>query len=444
MSEVPSPLSGRDRVVVVCGPDRLCAQLASRYPALEVVGAGSYLSGMAEAARAGVVAALVYLTPAARRAASLVRGYRQAMGSQGRLVLICEPLLEPVAREAAEAGADDYLIDPPTEAELDAVLGIPPESGAPSVAAGLTAEEVERFSALLRSPEGSLRAVLQRLADLVRESMRASSVTVTASGVAARSGEASAEPVLRERIVAGGQTAGQILVGPRPRIPYTETDHNKLRMLARLAEGALAVTHSVQHWQRLAYVDDLTGLYNRRYVEEFLPRLVERARRRRERITVLMFDIDHFKTYNDRFGHSAGDEILRATGQLFTQNCRRTDVVTRYGGDEFVVVFWDAEQPRVAGSEHPKSVMEVLERFRAALAEHTFDCLGPGGRGVLTISGGLAGFPWDAQTAEELLNKADQALLAAKRSGKNRIFLVGREAEGDVSGQPRSPGTGHA
>jgi diguanylate cyclase (GGDEF)-like protein len=157
-----------------------------------------------------------------------------------------------------------------------------------------------------------------------------------------------------------------------------------------------------------------------------LPDLLGQARRQRTPVTVLMFDMDDFKHFNDAYGHGAGDEILRETAQLFVRHTRKHDLVARYGGDEFVVVFWEADQPRVAGSKPPRDVLAVLGRFCKALERHEFCSLGPEAQGALTISGGLITFPWDAGSAEELIDKADEALLLAKRQGKNRIWLVGQ------------------
>ena len=128
-----------------------------------------------------------------------------------------------------------------------------------------------------------------------------------------------------------------------------------------------------------------------------------------------------------RFETFAGDEIIRVTGELFQRHCREQDIVTRYGGDEYAVVFWDPEGPRLAGSSHPGCAISVLERFTEALKTQRFPRLGPSGVGRLTISGGLATYPWDASTREDLVKRADEALLAAKRAGKNRIFLIGEQ-----------------
>ena len=221
----------------------------------------------------------------------------------------------------------------------------------------------------------------------------------------------------------------------------------------------------IRDLERLATEDDLTGLKNRRYIREFSRQIIERAAAQNGRVTLLVFDIDDFKHYNDVYGHCTGDEILRQAAALMRRCCRAHDVVARIGGDEFAVVFWDdpqlAENPkseirnpkipsggaadrRSASADHPKEALFIARRFvreleKAGLsslpdpARHFdgtgqagFGVLGPVGKGVLTISGGLASFPRDGRTSDELFLLADKALLDAKRSGKNRIYLVGK------------------
>jgi len=211
-----------------------------------------------------------------------------------------------------------------------------------------------------------------------------------------------------------------------------------------------SVETRIKHLEKLATEDDLTGLKNRRYIWEFSRQIIERARAENKRVTLLVFDIDDFKRYNDLYGHGAGDEILKQAGALMRRCCRSHDVIGRIGGDEFAVVFWDdpsirpgqrsdssierteKSERRSATADHPNEVVSIARRFvrelenaPASLGDISGGGLGPEGKGVLAISGGLASFPRDGSTAQELFQQADRALLEAKRSGKNRIYLVG-------------------
>ena len=194
----------------------------------------------------------------------------------------------------------------------------------------------------------------------------------------------------------------------------------------------------IRHLEILATQDDLTGLKNRRYLNQFLIQVLALARQYRFPVTLLLFDIDNFKQYNDQFGHSVGDKVLMQAGEMIRHCCRAHDVVARIGGDEFAVVFWDLPEKKTASSvppqgterrqqqaKPPREPIFMAERFRKEIAAARFAFLGPQGRGRLTISGGLASFPEDGKTAEELLNRADQALFEAKRQGKNKIVIIG-------------------
>jgi len=193
--------------------------------------------------------------------------------------------------------------------------------------------------------------------------------------------------------------------------------------------------------EELAITDDLTGLKNRRYMWEFSRQIIERAGREDRQATLLIFDIDNFKHYNDVYGHLAGDEVLKQAAVLMRRCCRQHDAVGRIGGDEFAVVFWDdprrksvdlQAERRSTTADHPKEAIFIAERFRKELQNAELHLLGPEGKGVLTISGGLASFPRDGSTIEALFKQADKALLEAKRSGKNRIYLVGK-ADSDIA-----------
>ena len=198
--------------------------------------------------------------------------------------------------------------------------------------------------------------------------------------------------------------------------------------------------HRIEILEKLVMEDELTGVRNRRFVREFLRQITARASQESLQVTLLIFDIDNFKQYNDLYGHLVGDNILRQAAVLMQKCCRKQDVVGRIGGDEFAVVFWNlpagkavvldtttkAERRRIE-SEHPTQVINICERFRRELNKTDLPALGAEGKGILAISGGLAAFPRDGSTVEELFAQADRALLEAKRSGKNRVYLIGSE-----------------
>lgn len=198
------------------------------------------------------------------------------------------------------------------------------------------------------------------------------------------------------------------------------------------------IEQRLRELERLATEDDLTGLKNRRYVREFCRQILDHADSDHGRVTLLIYDIDDFKHYNDEYGHATGDRILCEAATLMRRCCRGHDVVARIGGDEFAVVFWDDPQQtavpdqaerRLAQAAHPEEPIFIARRFQRELERAELAELGSRGQGILTISGGLARFPQDAGTVEELFEKADMALLESKRSGKNRISLVGTPPE---------------
>ncbi len=209
------------------------------------------------------------------------------------------------------------------------------------------------------------------------------------------------------------------------------------RGLARVMASALSHLADLRERQdrlwREARTDELTNLANGRYFREFLGEKLAWSQEAGLPITLLLFDIDNFKHYNEQYGHAAGDRILRQTAGLLRQCCRGHDLVARLsgGGDEFAVVFWDKggpRQPRASGSPlvTVASPLQVFERFRAKLASEEFPDLGPTRLGRLTISAGMAVHPTDAVDVDSLIRAADEAMMFhAKRTGKNRIHIVG-------------------
>ena len=404
-------------------------RLGSMYPEWSVTRCDTYLTAVAEAATKPFRAILAAVDPALPQLANAVSGLREAAGRQTKLLLYCRPELEPFARDAARAGADDYLVLPLDGAELDAAIGYGRSaqrsraglSAAPSASMAELAQLADLLSHLTDRP----RALIDRLAGLVRGALSAKGATVVVEGAVAIDGEVASQPVLSAALHGPDGVIGQINLAVRTEGAYGPGDVQKLEHYARIAGHLLSAASKHRRWVELSMTDETSGLANRRRLYERLDGILAQAAQEHFPVTVLLFDVDDFKSYNDRFGHDAGDRIIRLVGELFQKQCRDQDVVARFGGDEFAVVFWDPEGPRVPGSRHPESALAVLDRVLEALRRQDLSSFA-GGEGQLTISGGLATFPWDAAQRNDLLRRADEALLSAKRAGKNRIFVIGQ------------------
>jgi len=157
--------------------------------------------------------------------------------------------------------------------------------------------------------------------------------------------------------------------------------------------------------------DPLTGLFNRRYMEETLSREIQRAFRNKEPLSLLMIDLDHFKQFNDTFGHQAGDTLLREFGAFINQRTRGQDVACRFGGEEFAIILTGASKEAAV-----KRAQLLCEETRQLNAVHSGQTLGK-----VTLSVGVSSYPAEGTKAEELLTKADEALYRAKDEGRDRV-----------------------
>ncbi len=187
-----------------------------------------------------------------------------------------------------------------------------------------------------------------------------------------------------------------------------------LRFLTTIADvGAVAIENAqlYERLEQLAIKDSLTGLYLRRYLLERLTAEVSRQMRRKGEMSFLMFDLDKFKQYNDKFGHMAGDIVLRAVAMILTDFFRQPgDLVCRYGGEEFCVLMPDCPKAKA---------VELAEELRKKIAEQTIVLRREKTR--ITVSIGVASFPKDASNPRELIHKADLALYQAKEEGRNQV-----------------------
>lgn len=172
--------------------------------------------------------------------------------------------------------------------------------------------------------------------------------------------------------------------------------------------------------RELSIRDGLTSLYNHRHLHEQLHLEVERARRYQRELSLVFIDVDHFKQYNDAHGHQNGDHLLRSIAEILRANVRETDVVARWGGEEFVVVMPGADGATAA---------TVAERLRAVVAERPFAVAGAvtgGAPAILTVTVSIGvGEGRQSDAPERLLAEADGALYAAKRGGRNRVVRAG-------------------
>lgn len=183
----------------------------------------------------------------------------------------------------------------------------------------------------------------------------------------------------------------------------------------RLRSDRREMMHLRRRLADMALSDPLTGLPNRRHFEEVLRAELDRVERYGGHCAVAMVDVDFFKHYNDNVGHLAGDMALRELADVMRRELRLHDMVARYGGEEFALIMINASK---------EEARPILERVRIDVQEHPFRHrdIQPAGR--LTVSAGLAAFPEDGTTYEELLERADEALYRAKHAGRNRVALA--------------------
>jgi diguanylate cyclase (GGDEF)-like protein len=225
-----------------------------------------------------------------------------------------------------------------------------------------------------------------------------------ASGAASRS-QRPGRSLLAVPVIHDGRVLGALAV-VRP-APFGAGEQDLVGRLAPLVAGALHAAAAHEQGAELAYVDALTSVGNRRRFERDLDALA----RDEQSLVVAMVDVDHFKAFNDRHGHPCGDEALRLVADTLRSCVRRRDLVYRYGGEEFSILLPGATADEAAA---------VAERIRSSLAEAVPPC-GDGAACRLTVSIGVATSTADPRTA---VGRADEALFAAKRAGRDRVIVA--------------------
>ncbi len=211
----------------------------------------------------------------------------------------------------------------------------------------------------------------------------------------------------------GRRALGMITLKSLKRRPRFE--RQILRALKELFSTALAGNRAFQQVAQRANRDGLTGLYNMTFFKQHLEIELKKAERNHTGLSLFMLDIDHFKFFNDHHGHQAGDEILRQVGSLFREHTRAVDIAARYGGEEFIVLTPGLDRD---------DVLQFAERFREVFLANPFPYKDEQPEGTLSFSGGVATYPVDGMTIEELIRASDAALYRAKANDRNQIVAA--------------------
>lgn len=225
----------------------------------------------------------------------------------------------------------------------------------------------------------------------------------------------------------GAQLLGALCIGVAKSAGRPRDEKRMLQLITGLGSIALMNARYVKELQLKANHDGLTGLLNKRHFLLELGNLIHKAERENLPLSVFMFDIDHFKKYNDQNGHQDGDELLKTIARVLRKCVRPGDLVGRYGGEEFLLAMPDTDRD---------GALTAAQRVREAIESYPFAHGEKQPLGKLSISGGVAAFPADGTQGPDLIRNADQALYRAKAEGRNRVFAY-RAVEFGESGDAR-------
>jgi diguanylate cyclase (GGDEF)-like protein len=193
----------------------------------------------------------------------------------------------------------------------------------------------------------------------------------------------------------------------------TGNERNLIRMICDIAGVTLANQSYLKEWKHGSMKDSLTGLYNRRYFSHMVMTYLEKSIKEGSPISICLFDIDHFKNYNDMNGHQEGDCLLKEISTLLNNLTRKKTVIARYGGEEFIAMLPDISK---------EGALAYAERVKEEVAGYPFAHKEKQPLGIVSVSGGVASFPEDADTINKVIELADNALYKAKEEGRNRVI----------------------
>lgn len=216
-------------------------------------------------------------------------------------------------------------------------------------------------------------------------------------------------------LIAQGETLGLLSLGGERPDSLSEMECQTVRTIAEQLSLALANLQLQETLRHQSLHDPLTGLFNRRYMEDSLVRETARARRNKQPLSIVMLDIDHFKRFNDTHGHEGGDALLAAFGQLIAGHARGEDIACRYGGEEFALILPGANLAVAA---------ERAEELRVALKQLDIEMRGKP-LGPVSLSAGVASFPEHGDQGIKVMAVADAALYRAKQNGRDRVERAG-------------------
>ncbi|MBI5233141.1 MAG: GGDEF domain-containing protein [Deltaproteobacteria bacterium] len=207
-----------------------------------------------------------------------------------------------------------------------------------------------------------------------------------------------------------GKVIGTVYVNDFKEREFTDEEVTLFSIFTMKASMVIERIKYIEDTKLMSITDGLTGLFNNRYLMEHLDKEIYRAKRHKSSFAVIMFDIDHFKSYNDTYGHMEGNHVLKSVADVLMENVRATDIVARFGGEEFCVMAIEFE-------DRERNIKIFVERLLRAVENHPFP------NRKITLSGGVSFYPKDGETPAGLIKKADAGLYKAKGLGRNRVVM---------------------